>query len=372
MKLRTRLCLLAAAIGLAPGLAAGQEILIGHVAGYTGAVSKDATELALGAKVYFDAVNERGGIAGRKIRLVTADDNYKPEETTKLIASMAGKVSALLPPVGSANFGHVLKSGVLDKVVLPVVGTIPSNESFRNPLHKNIFHFRAGDRRQLEKIIEQLTGVGITNIAVLARDNPSSTEGIAIIKDAMKQRGLEPSAISIYDVAAKTFTAQVKVMQDKKPDAIILLGTQQGIANVTKELKDGGISSLLYAVSYADFKLIAKTVGQQSRGFVISQVMPNLGNRTLPLVKQFRDDFAKYGKLPEPAQYHLEGYVAGRLIVEAMRRSKDTSAAGVRKGLEMLQNYDLGGYVVDFSPTKHAGSDWVDLSMLSASGALIY
>jgi branched-chain amino acid transport system substrate-binding protein len=360
---------------LGPGLsvqASAQDILIGHVAGYTGAVSKDANELGLGAKIYFDAVNARGGINGKMLRLVVADDNYKPEETTRLIASMAGKVSALLPPVGSANLNHTLKAGVLDNITLPIVGTIPSNESFRTPVRKNIFHFRAGDRRQLEKIIEQLTAVGITNIAVLARDNPSSTEGIAIIQDAMKERGLKLDAISIYDVSAKTFASQVKFMTDKKPDAIILLGTQAGIANVTKELKEGGVTSLLYAVSYADFKLIAKTVGPASRGFVISQVMPSLNNRTMPLVRAFREDFAKYSKLEEPAQYHLEGYVAGKLIVEAMRRSKDTSAEGVRRGLEQLRDFDLGGFVVDFSPTKHTGSNWVDLSMLSASGVLVY
>ena len=372
MKNRTYVLLLALP-GLAWAPAWGQEILIGHIGGFTSVVAKEANEIGLGARVMFEAVNARGGVRGKKLRLVAADDHYKAEETAKLVASMAGKVSALLPPQGSANMGLVLKSGVLDKVTLPVVGTVPSNESFRNPLHKNIFHFRAGDRRQLEKIVEQLTTVGIKNIAVLARDNPSSTEAIAIVREAMKERGLTLEAVSIYDIAAKTFTSQVKFMQEKKPDAIILLGTQSGIANVTKELKAGGVGALLYAVSYADFRLIAKTVGPESRGFVISQVFPSLNNKTLPLIKAFREDYAKYGKTTEePTHYVLEGYIAGKLIVEAMRRSKNTSAEGVRKGLEMLREFDLGGYVVDFSPTKHTGSSWVDLSMLSASGRLVY
>ena len=376
MKIRARFHTLCAALPLLaflPGPACGQEILIGQVAGYNSVVAREANEMALGARVLIDSVNARGGINRRKLRLVTADDNYKPEETTKQIAAMAGKVSALLPAIGSANLGHVLKSGVLDKVTLPIVGTIPSNESFRSPMHKNIFHFRAGDRGQLEKIIEQLTTVGIKNIAVLARKNPSSDEAIVIIQEALKQRGLKLEMISIYDVAAKSFESQVKFMQDKKPDAIILLGTQQGIANVTKELKAGGVGSLLYAVSYADFKLIAKLAGSQARGFVISQVLPNLNNRSLPLIKAFREDFAKYSKsAEEPSHYNLEGYIAVRLIVEAIRRSKNSSAEGVKRGLEQLRQFDLGGYVVDLSPTKHTGSSWVDLSMLSASGALVY
>jgi len=361
--------------GLLSASAGAQEILIGHVAGYTGPVMKDATEMGAGAKVLVDAVNSRGGVLGRKVRILVADDNFKPEETAKLIASMSGKVSALLPTTGSANLGLVLKNGVFDKITLPLVGTIPSNESFRTPLRKNIFHFRAGDQAQLEKIVEQLTTVGIKDIAVLARNNPSGAEGAVIIQDALQKRGLKLVAHATYDVAAKDgWAPQVKMMTENKPGAIILLGTPQGIADVAKALRAGGVSSLLYAVSYADFKLIAKVAGKDlARGFVISQVLPNLNNRTLPLIKTFREDWDKHANTKEePSHFNLEGYISARLIVDAIRRSKDPSPRGVIRGLEQMREYDMGGYVVDFSPTKHSGSNWVDLSMISASGALIY
>jgi ABC-type branched-subunit amino acid transport system substrate-binding protein len=362
-------------LSLLSASAGAQEILIGHVAGYTGPVMKDATEMGAGAKVLVDAVNSRGGVLGRKVRILVADDNFKPEETAKLIASMSGKVSALLPTTGSANLGLVLKNGVFDKIALPLVGTIPSNESFRTPLRRNIFHFRAGDQAQLEKIVEQLTTVGIKDIAVLARNNPSGAEGAVIVQDALQKRDLKLVVHATYDVAAKDgWTPQVKMMTEKKPGAIILLGTPQGIADVAKALRVGGVESLLYAVSYADFKLIAKVAGKDlARGFVISQVLPNLNNRTLPLIKSFRDDWDKYANSKEgPSHFNLEGYMSARLIVDAIGRSKDPSPQGVIRGLEQMREYDMGGYVVDFSPAKHSGSNWVDLSMISASGALIY
>jgi ABC-type branched-subunit amino acid transport system substrate-binding protein len=370
--LLTRFALLTAIVFWASSVKA-QDILIGHVAGYTGNVSKDAREIGKGASVLFDSVNASGGINGRKIRLITADDNYKPEETAKLISSMIGKVSALLPVIGSANLGYVMKQGILDNVTLPIVGTIPGNESFRTPLNKNIFHFRAGDGDQLEKIVEHIVGFNIKNIAVLARKNPSSDEGIVILRAALQRRGVELTNVIIYDSAAQTFGSQVKAMQETKPGAIVLLGNQQGIAQITKELKLGGVPALLYAVSYADFKLIAQTAGPDAaRGFVISQVIPHVSGHFTPLVKEFRENYAKYGHASdEPSVYHLEGYIAGRLIVEAIRISKDSSPEGVKRGLEQLRRYDLGGYVVDFSPTKHTGSSWVDLSMLGPGGTLV-
>ncbi len=352
---------------------APREILIGQVVGYKSATAKQANETRLGASVLIDAVNARGGVNGNKLRLVTADDHYKAEETVKAVASMVGKVSALLPIIGSDNYHQLIKSGVLDKATLPIVGVIPSNKSMRTTLHKNIFHFKGGDPEQLEKIVEQLTIVGIKNIAVIARDNPSSKEAVEIIQEALKHRGAPPAAVVIYDVTARDFGRQVKFMKEKQPNAIILLGITQAIAAVTKELKEAGVSALLYTMGNADPELIWKVVGPQARGFVISQVFPNVNKKTLPLIKTFREDFAKYSKTTEqPTPYNLEGYIAARLIVEAMRKSKDSSPKGVKRGLEQMRKFDLGGYIVDFSPTNHVGSNWVDLATLSQSGVLVY
>jgi ABC-type branched-subunit amino acid transport system substrate-binding protein len=141
-----------------------------------------------------------------------------------------------------------------------------------------------------------------------------------------------------------------------------------------KEMRSRGETAQLYALSYADSKLVTDVAGTQlAHGVVISQVMPNLNTKTMPLIKEFRENFAKYGNSKnEPNPVTLEGYVSARLIVEAIRRSKDASPEGVRRGLEQLRGYDLGGYIVDFSPAKHQGSSFVDLSLIGGTGKLVY
>jgi ABC-type branched-subunit amino acid transport system substrate-binding protein len=110
-----------------------------------------------------------------------------------------------------------------------------------------------------------------------------------------------------------------------------------------------------------------------AQGVVISQVMPNLNDKTMPIVRQFRADYVKYAKTKdEPTHFMIEGYISARLIAEAIRRTKDASPDGVRRGLELLRAYDLGGYIVDFSPTKHQGSSFVDLSLIGRKGELVY
>lgn len=382
VKLRTFFCmfsgsLMLGALAATPAQAqkSQQEIVIGHVAGYTGPVTKDATEMGAGAQVYFDFVNDKGGVLGRKVRLLVVDDNFKPDETVKLIASMNGKVSALLPPVGSANFDKVLKEGVLERVNFPILGVIPGVESFREPLRKNLFHFRAGDFDQLEKIVDLTTTVGQNKIGVLATNNPNGDQVIAYLNETLAKRNLKLAASEKYTIGPKIDWAPIiKGFQKSQPDVVILVGPPFATAAFIKEAKSASLSSALYGLSYTDSRLATKVAGNKlARGVAISQVLPNPNNRTLPLIKEFRENFEKYGKTKDvPSHFNLEGYIAGKLLVEAIRRSKDASPQGVTRGLEMLRSYDMGGFVVDFSPTKHNGSKFVDLSMIGAMGDLIY
>ena len=353
--------------------AAAPEIVIGHVACYNGPVQKDARELGAGAQTYIDSVNAKGGIGGRKVRLLIADDQFKPDQTIKLIGEMRDKAVALLPTTGSANLAALVKSTALD---IPLIGTIPSPDIIRSWDNGNVFHIRASDREQTERMLEQLITVGLTRIALLVPNNPFGQQSTKVAETYLANRNLKLEANAIYLLAGPKvdITPGLKALQGKSYQAILMFGPPKHTADLIKELKTRGEDAQLYALSYTDSKLVIKTAGLKlAHGVVISQVMPNLNSKTIPLVRQFREDFAKYAKTEgEPTYFNIEGYIAARLIVEAIRRTKDASPDGVRRGLEAMQNYDLGGYIIDFSPTKHQGSNFVDLSMIGGNGKLVY
>lgn len=349
------------------------EIVVGHVSGYTGPVAKDSGDIGQGAQVLFDAENAHGGVNGRHIRLVVADDNFKADNTLKLVGDMKGKVVALLPTVGSANLAALVKAGVLET---PMVGTIPSPEYVRKWENKNIFHIRASDQQQTERILDQLITVGTTNIAILVSNNPFGEQATKLVGAYLENRKLKLAAVGVYTLVGPKadFTPGLKALEGKSYQALIMFGPPQIIADSIKALKAKGETAQLYTLSFADSNLIVQTASLQgARGVVISQVMPNLNTSTIPLIKAFQSDFAKYSKTKgDPSYYNLEGYVSAKLIVEAIRRTKDASPEGVRRGLEQMRDLDLGGYIVNFSPTNHEGSSFVDLSMINSVGRLVY
>ena len=356
--------------------AAAQEIVIGHVCGYTGPARNDANEMGAGAQALIEAVNARGGYNGRKFRLLAVDDEFKPDNTVKLIGEMKGKAIALLPITGSANGAAMVKA---DNLAMPLVGTIPAPDILREWPNPNVFHIRASDREQAEAILQQQVTIGLTKIALLVPNNPSGEQLTNLASDFLAKRGLKLAANAVYLLAGPKVDLEpgVKGLQGKDYQAVIIFGPPPIIAQAIKAVKAAGETAQLYAMSYADAQLIVKVAGAQfAHGVAISQVMPNVNNKTLKLVKEFHEDFAKYAAAKDiktaPTFFNLEGYVSAKLIVEAVRRSKDASPAGVRKGLESMKEYDLGGYTVDFSPSKHWGSRFVELSLIGASGRLAY
>ena len=366
-------CTGVALFGMSAAFAQPKEILIGHVAGYTGPVAKDAIELGQGAQVLVDAVNDKGGVLGRKLRIVVADDGFKPDNTLQLLGEMKGKVVALLPITGSANSGALVKANVLET---PLVGTIPSPEIVRTWTNPNLFHIRASDRQQTERILEQLVTVGVNSIAVLVPNNPFGEQSTKLVESYLASRNQKLAANAVYMLAGPKADLEpgLKALQGKNYQALVIFGPPKFVAEAVKELRSRGETAQLYALSYADSQLVVKTAGQQlAHGVIISQVMPNLNAKAMPLVRAFRDDFAKYSKEKmEPTYFQIEGYLSAKLIVEAIRRTKDASPEGVRRGLEQMKNYDLGGYEIHYSPTDHQGSKFVDLSVITGKGALVY
>ena len=386
MKLNKHALLLSAAlaiVGLSPAAAqapaakgkaaATGEIVIGHVAGYTGPASNDANQMGAGAQVLIDAVNERGGVNGRKFRLLAVNDEFKPDNTVKMIDEMKGKAVALLPITGSANGAAMVKA---NNLAIPLVGTIPAPDIMREWQNPNVFHIRASDREQAERVLEQQLTIGLRDIALLVPNNPSGEQLTKLTEAYLAKRNLKLAANAVYLLAGPKVDLEpgLKALQGKNYQSVVVFGPPPIIAQAIKAVKSAGVTAQLYAFSYADAPLILKVAGKEfAHGVAIAQVMPNISNKTLGIVKEFQDNWTKYAKdKGAPTFFNIEGYISAKLIVEAVRRSKDASPDGVRRGLEMMSKYDLGGYMVDFSPTKHWGSQFIELSLIGGSGRLVY
>ena len=155
-----------------------KKILLGQSAAFSGPAAQLGIQMHAGAKVYFDRVNESGGIHGRKIEIITADDKYESklaeENTKKLIET--DEVFALFGYVGTPTSNAALPIFTKEKV--PFFAPFTGAQSLREPFNRQIFNMRASYFDETEHLVSGLIKNGMTKIAVFYQNDSYGQAGI--------------------------------------------------------------------------------------------------------------------------------------------------------------------------------------------------
>ncbi|MCY1235665.1 Periplasmic binding protein [compost metagenome] len=105
---------------------------------------------------------------------------------------------------------------------------------------------------------------------------------------------------------------------------------------------------------------------------IISQVMPHPGNATLPIVREYLRMLQAAGKPSEFDYASIEGFIAAKAFTEGLRRAgKDLTREKLVTALESMRSYDLGGFIVNFTPENHVGSKFVEMTIINSKGQVI-
>ena len=159
---------LAAALpaGATPGVTA-TTIVLGQSAALTGPSAQLGNEMREGALAWFDHINKKGGVNGRKIVLTTLDDAYDAERAVKNTRQLVQQdgVFALFGYVGQATSTASMKS--VEKEDVPFFAPLAGGESLHGQFRPNVFNVRAGNVLEMEKIIENLEGMSAKKIAAV-------------------------------------------------------------------------------------------------------------------------------------------------------------------------------------------------------------
>ena len=370
----TRLALVAAA--LAAGAASAQEITLGQVGPFTVIPVPDAPEINAGIQAFVKSANAGGGVRGSKLGFFTLDDRYSADGFVEQFGkAMDKKPVALLSPIGSAAMTEMYKRKLLDQSDVVVMNVIPGAESLRTPGHPRVFHIRAGDKQQIEKIVQHARTVGTTKMSVLYQDLVVGTSAFAMAEQAAKNVGLQEFKGVKSGTDAAGMAAAAEQVKKLEAQTVLVLGAPRFMADGVAALRKAGVSQSLFVLSYVPAGLLVKLAGPEgARGVGIAQTFPNPNGITLPVQREFQAAMkAAHPELKSYTPFHLEGYLSARVVAEAIKRSKerDVTPASLEKALHAAGEMDFGGYRVDFSK-GNVGSTWVDIGVVTAEGKIRY
>ncbi len=347
---------------------ASAQILIGQTAGFTGAVAAGVKETTDGAKLYLDTVNARGGVNGQKLELISLDDKFDPklaaENARKLIEDQ--KVSVMFLTRGTPHTEAVIP--VLDKYGVALVGPSTGAMVLHQPVRKHVFNVRATYQREAEKAITHLTSMGILRIAIVRADDSFGADGLAGAQKGLATAKIQPVVSEKFDRAKPDFAPIAPMIAKSNAQAVMMIASGQAVVDGLKAIRAAGSNAQIVTLSNNASAGFVKSLGENARGVIVTQVFPYERSITYPMVKEAQE-LARARSLSEISPAMLEGFASAKVLVEALRRAgPKPSREKIQAALEGMHKFDLGGLEVSFDAEHHTGLDFADLSIIGTDG----
>ena len=352
-----------------PGISKG-TIRIGQSAGVTGPVAGSVKEQIAGAQVYLKTVNANGGVAGRRIELVTYDDGFDakrtPDNVRKLIAE--DKVFALFMVRGTPQNESILPIIGAEKV--PLVAPLTGAITLHRPVNRYVFNVRAKYQDEVARAINHLATSGMSRIAIFYANDGFGQDVFEGFTTALQARGVQPAAAASFNWPMGDIGQGVANVHKANPQAVMVIGSGSEAARIIKELKRAGSEAQFVTLSNNAADSFIKELGDDGRGLIITQVVPGMNSSQMSIASEYRS-MAKAQNV-EPSNAGMEGFMSAKVLVEGLRRAgAEPTREKLVTALEGLRDYDLGGILISYSATRHTGSSFVEMSIVSSTGKLI-
>lgn len=372
--MRTPLKALAAAL-LALGTASAHaqsaeaQVLVGQIVSTAPGMAEIGREIAAGARACAAWVNLRGGVRGRPIGVVSADDGGDPDSLLPRAKELLAKrpIVALLTPMGRAAMASFLPWA--SREGLAIVG--PHNAgalSTQAPTLSTTFLLRTHPSVEALRLSTQLQTIGLQRIAIVYSDDEVGRETLAAFEEALASVG--SSAALVLPLRRGEAGVVTRSLADGSTQAVLLATTGRDTQVMMRALKDHareGRKIPAYALSGALSAQELGALGAAGQGLVMSQVLPSPESSTATLAKNYRDAVREAGGAP--TYPGLEGCVAVLTLAQAMKRNAETpTRASVLKALRSAGEIDLGGWSVDLADRQRPGSRFTDITLVGSDG----
>ncbi|HEY9101071.1 ABC transporter substrate-binding protein [Chitinimonas sp.] len=347
------------------------EIVIGQSAATTGAAAELGKGVARGAKAYFDQINKKGGVNGRKIRLITLDDGYEPDRaaanTKKLIENE--QVFALFGYVGTPTSNASLPT--INQARVPFVAPYTGADSLRAPFNRYVFNVRASYRDEAEEIASSMAKLGMSSINVFYQNDAFGQSGLKAMQDAAAKYKIAINATATVQRNSVDVAKAVEELVAKKPaNAVFMVAAYKSSAAFIASARSRNFMGPYYNVSFVGTEALVGELKQDGSGVMVSQVMPSPYSAIKPVAMDYQK-VLKASETPAVDYPSMEGYLGARVLVEGLKRAgRDLTRDKLINALETMGDYDMGGFRVHYSPTNHNGSQYIDMTVLDSSGKI--
>ena len=371
MTMRT---LIAATVLLAAGAAHAQqgvskdEITIGSIQDLSGPIAGFGKQVRLGMMLAVDEINERGGVNGRKLKLLVEDSAYDPKKAVLAAQKLVNqdKIFAMVAHIGTTN--NLAAMPIQFAKNVPNLNPITASKEMYEPFHKLKFAFSASYYDQMRVYAPKVAKEkGAKKVCTLYQDDDFGAEVMQGAEAGLKTIGMTLAEKTTYKTGSTDFSSQVARMKAAECDMVILGTVLRETIGTIGTARRTGYNPTFLGSSAAYFDLVHKLGGKAMDGLYAAMTVQNpyLDSASQPLRFWATKYQTKFNE--EPAVFSVYGYSAvDNFITAANAAGPNLTTESFIKAMETVKfPADIfGSPETKFGPTKRQGSDQARLSQI--------
>ncbi len=341
--------------------ATSNEIKIGGNFELTGGVANFGKQTVNGIQLAFKQANASGGVLGKQIVFVLADNKSEPAEATNAITKLItqDKVSAVLGPVTSSNVLATVQVAQDNKI--PVLTATGTNEKITVDNGKvRPFAFRSCfiDPFQGRVMANYASKSLKAKTAVIYVDSSSDySKGLSASFEAtFVQNGGKIVAKEAFLQKDQDFKATLTKIKALGADTIFIPAYYEEVGKIVKQARELGITSPLLGTDGWDDPKVVEIAGAAalnntyfSNHYSSQDKDPNV----VKFVEAYKKEYNQ-----EPSALAALGYDSGLLLIDAIKRANSTESVKIKEALEQTKNLQVSTGVItidsNHNPVKSA------------------
>jgi ABC-type branched-subunit amino acid transport system substrate-binding protein len=335
----------------------GKTIKLGVITPLSGLASVIGKPLTNGNKVYWDAVNAKGGVGGKyKVQLQQEDSKYQVETALQSYDKIKSDVVAFQQILGT----QIVKS-VLQRLKADQLTGAPATLDSLWVKQKNLVPILAPYQVQAANGIDYYlkSGGKGKKICAIAQDDEYGGAGLEGLTFAAKDLKFKV-AKTVRFATGSDPSAQVGELSDAKCDAVFMASLPNDTVSIVTKMIGRSFTPQLIALGpswLAGFESDGNIGDFVSKHYLLITEGPAWGDTSVPGMKKLIDDQQKFAADQKPDQYFAFGYAEawsmGQVLEKAVKNG-DLSKAGIQKALTQVGTLKFDGLVGDYKYGKSA------------------
>lgn len=317
--------------------AKSSEIIVGEVGSMTGSEATFGSSTHQGVELALKEINSNGGIKGKKLKLVTLDDQGKADEAATAVTRLISqdRVVAILGEVASSR--SLAMASIAQANKIPMISPSSTNPKVTEQ-GDYIFRVCFIDPFQGQVMAKfAYENLNLKKVAVLRDLKSDYSIGLSDFFTAeFKKLGGQIVGEQTYSGGDTDFKAQLTSLRSKNAEALFIPGYYTDVALIARQATDIGIKVPLLGGDGWDSPKLTEIGGESlENSYFSTHYSPE---DTSPQIQDFIKRYKEaYGVIPDGLA--AMGYDAALVLADSLKRAKSSSASDLRDAIAATKDF---------------------------------